>query len=586
MSDRKNILLVEDEAMIAIIEKQMLQKREYNVIIASSGEKAIDIAQTAPDIDLILMDINMGKGKMDGTEAAEIILKERDVPILFLSSYTQPEIVEKTERITSYGYVVKDSGDIVLNASIKMAFKLHEAHRKLRESKETAERYLNVAAELIISLNSKGNIILLNDSGYKLLGYNRGELIGKNWFDTCLPEKSRVEVKEVFNKLVNGEVESVLTYENPVITKSGNELMILWHNTLFRDADGKIIGLLSSGEDITERKHAEEALKESEEKYRLLFDDANDVIFIHDEKARILSANLMAFERLGYSQAELMSMTVNQVDSPEESRHAPDRIARLMKQGRLTFETVHQRKDGSLVPTEASSRRIIWDGQPAIMSICRDITERKQAEDQVKSLLSEKELILREVHRRIKNNMATMKSLLSLQADSQKDPSVAAVLSDAGNRLQSMMVLYDKLYRSKDMTGMPANDYLAPLVNEIVGTFPAKMTVNTEVTVDDFILPVEILSPLGIIINELMTNTMKYAFPNKDDGLITLSAVKKGSHVILIIADNGMGIPDAIDPESPEGFGLHLVRLLTEQLDGTITTERDRGTRFILEFDI
>lgn len=113
MSNRKTILLVEDEAIIASAQKKVLEKQGYKVIKAHSAEKAIENVRTTPDIDLVLMDINLGKGKMDGTEAAEIILRNHDVPILFLSSYIQPEIVEKTERITSYGYVVKDSGETV-----------------------------------------------------------------------------------------------------------------------------------------------------------------------------------------------------------------------------------------------------------------------------------------------------------------------------------------------------------------------------------------------------------------------------------------------------------------------------------------
>ncbi len=136
----------------------------------------------------------------------------------------------------------------------------------------------------------------------------------------------------------------------------------------------------------TARRLAEEALRESEKKYRLVFDNANDAIMIHDEQRRILEVNPLACERLGYTHEELTSMTVEQVDTPDEAAHLPERGARLMEFGRMVFETVHQRKDGSPVPTEVSSCRIEWDDQPAVMSICRDITERKQAEEGVKNL--------------------------------------------------------------------------------------------------------------------------------------------------------------------------------------------------------
>ncbi len=212
--------------------------------------------------------------------------------------------------------------------------------------------------------------------------------------------------------------------------------------------------------------------------------------------------------------------------------------------------------------------------------------ERLSAEDQIKSLLSEKELLLREVHHRIKNNMATIMGLLLLQANSQENSSVAVALNDAANRLKSMSVLYDKLYRSENPGEIPAQNYLTPLVHEIVGTFHASIPIKTEIAVDDFILPVRILSPLGIIINELITNSMKHAFSDRNDGLITVSAEKKDNHVTIIIADNGTGIPDSIDLENSSGFGLQLVQMLTEQIDGVVKIERDKGTKFILEFDV
>ena len=128
--DKKTILLVEDEAILAITEKMVLEKYGYKVITADSGEKAIELFNENKDIDLILMDIDLGKG-LDGTETAAIILKDQDIPVVFLSSHTEPAVVEKTENITSYGYVVKSSSITVLDASIKMALKLFNANRRV-----------------------------------------------------------------------------------------------------------------------------------------------------------------------------------------------------------------------------------------------------------------------------------------------------------------------------------------------------------------------------------------------------------------------------------------------------------------------
>ena len=139
----------------------------------------------------------------------------------------------------------------------------------LRQSKETAENYLNVAAEIIISLDTGGNIALLNESGHRLLGYEPGELIGKNWFSTCIPEKNRDEILDVYENLLQGKVDEFKGYENPVLRRDGSERMILWHNTLLNE-DEKTVGLLSSGEDITERKLYEQEILRNREELRIL----------------------------------------------------------------------------------------------------------------------------------------------------------------------------------------------------------------------------------------------------------------------------------------------------------------------------
>jgi len=143
-----------------------------------------------------------------------------------------------------------------------------------------------------------------------------------------------------------------------------------------------------------ELQQQEVVLRESEEKYRLLFNSGGDAIFIHDVEARILAVNQQACEQFGYTHAELLSMKVNQMDSPADGQHAPARIARVIEQGSLLFEIVHQRKDGSLIPHEVNTRRIIWDGQPAMMSICRDITARKQMEEALLNSEAQKNAIL------------------------------------------------------------------------------------------------------------------------------------------------------------------------------------------------
>lgn len=171
----RKILLVEDEAIIALRERKVLERNGYTVIVVHSGEDAVDRARNDHDISLILMDIDLGSG-IDGSEAAEQILAERDVPIAFLSSHTEPEVVEKTDGITSYGYIVKNSGDTVLLASIKMAFRLHEAKTIARNTSRMMAAILDVSRRLVATLDLQTILQTASDHLSRLTGMDAGAL--------------------------------------------------------------------------------------------------------------------------------------------------------------------------------------------------------------------------------------------------------------------------------------------------------------------------------------------------------------------------------------------------------------------------
>jgi two-component sensor histidine kinase len=200
--------------------------------------------------------------------------------------------------------------------------------------------------------------------------------------------------------------------------------------------------------------------------------------------------------------------------------------------------------------------------------------------------LNEKELFLKEVHHRIKNNMNTIKGLLTLQIFNLKDPVCMVPLKDAESRVQSMIVLYDKLYCSQNYRELSVRDYIQGLAEEIVYNFPNNSIVQVNTLIEDFILNVKLLAPLGIIVNEVITNIMKHAFMGRDSGIITITASLAENLAVLRIHDNGIGLPEEVDLVTHTGFGLTLIKLLTEQIDGKLTIERREGTSIILEFEV
>jgi two-component sensor histidine kinase len=180
--------------------------------------------------------------------------------------------------------------------------------------------------------------------------------------------------------------------------------------------------------------------------------------------------------------------------------------------------------------------------------------------------------------------MNTITSLLAIQASTISEPLAIRALGDAGNRVRSMSLLYDKLYRSTDFKGVSIKEYLSLLTDEIIANFPNSHLVTVKKDIEDFILDAKRLQSIGVIVNELITNSMKYAFKGKVEGTIMVSASNTKGIIILSLQDDGIGMPDDVSPENPSGFGLQLVNGLARQLGGTVKFERGNGTRFVLEF--
>jgi two-component sensor histidine kinase len=220
-----------------------------------------------------------------------------------------------------------------------------------------------------------------------------------------------------------------------------------------------------------------------------------------------------------------------------------------------------------------------------ILCIGTDVTERRLAEIEVKKLLNEKEILLQEVHHRIKNNMNTIAGLLYLQSASADNDRAAEALKDAHGRVLGMMMIYDRLFRSSDFRSVNVRDYMPELIAGIVSTFPDFGNVAVETFIDDFILDTATMVPAGIIINELLTNSYKYAFPDRRGGKVDISFISTGvKSYEIIYKDNGVGIPDSIVAGVSGGFGLSLITLLAEQMHGSFEIVRGAGAMFRIKF--
>ena len=339
--------------------------------------------------------------------------------------------------------------------------------------------------------------------------------------------------------------------------------------------------------DISRRKQVENSLRESEERFRTVFQNNSAAMAIIERDTTISMVNKAYCKMSGYDESDVIGLSWTKQIPPEDLERLKEyNRQRLIdpENAPSQYEFMFYCKNGGIRHSLMSVAILPTSGK--IVTSFTDITERKLAEEQIKALLSEKELILKEVHHRIKNNMNTLYGLLDLQSNEIKDPAAIAALEDAGSRVQSMMLLYDKLYQSASFDDIQVKEYFPALLDQIIENFPNSSSVKVEKNIDEFILNAKKLSTLGIIINELITNIMKYAFEGRSDGLIKVSASLRNNIVSLIIQDNGKGIPESVDFGNSTGFGLMLINMLTRQLGGTVRMERENGTRIILEFKI
>ena len=383
------ILLVEDEFILATDEALVLEGFGYKVLAAHNGEEAVSMTLGDPDIDLILMDIDLGKG-MDGTEAARKILDNREIPIVFLSSHTEKEIVDRTEKITSYGYIVKNSGETILNASIKMAFRLfaahmreREAHRALRESEMRFRRIYENMAIGVAQVSLDFTIFQANEAYCRMLGYTEEELKGKHLKDITHPEV----LEENLSKqaaLGRGEIDHY-QMEKRFIHREGKVVYGVLDANLIRDGEGKPSYFLGSVFDVTERKMAEQALRESQTRYRALFQQSPyGIVIIDPETGAFVEFNDQVCRQLGYSREEFARLKVFDLEVLENAEETRAHFQKVIREGNDSFETLQRNRAGELCAVQVSAQIIEVSGVSLYHCIWRDITRSKEIENRLK----------------------------------------------------------------------------------------------------------------------------------------------------------------------------------------------------------
>ena len=521
------------------------------------------------------------------------------------------------------------------------------AEKRLAESERRYRTVLEKARMIAVGLDGEGRINFVNPYLLEVTGYSPDELAGRNWFEVFPPPPIKGEEN------LSGILETELSprNENRILTKSGEERLISWNNIFLDDPRGGKAGTISLGEDVTERKRAEEALRASEEAARRAAEH-NAVI---GEIGRIVSSSLdidSVYEQFAQTARKLIDfdrISINMIGREKdfltiayswgtavEGRHSGERIPFAGSGTERVFESRRslfiQTEDGGELARELPSyfpnfavglrsalfvplisrEEVIGSlsflslrpgaytdrdrevGEQIGLQIAGAIAsaqlylERQRAEERVRASLREKEVLLKEVHHRVKNNLQVISSLLNLQSRSLRDPGAVEVFRESQNRVRSLALVHERLYRSADLARVDFGEYLRNLVSSLFASYSPLVRggVGYEIDAGETFLGVDLAIPCGLVVNELVSNALKHAFPGGRQGKILISFQRSdGGPYMLRVKDDGVGLPPGLDLANTETLGFQLVHTLTEQLAGTLEWKGEGGTEFTLTFE-
>lgn len=342
-------------------------------------------------------------------------------------------------------------------------------------------------------------------------------------------------------------------------------------------------------EDITERLMAEEALNESYLLFSAVIDGTVDPIFVKDCQGRYLMINSACEKIMGKPKSEVIGKNVTDLYSEEAARKLLKADRETLARGKTrTFEetVVLEDIERTYLVTQGVFCNLQGD-KIGTFGIGKDITELKKLTNEIKASLIEKEVLLQEIHHRVKNNMQLVSSLLGLQFSLIKDKQLIEMLKDSQNRIKSLALIHERLYKSEDMANIDFNGYINSLAIDLLKSYSKNPNkIKLTIDVEDVSFGIDTAIPCGLVINELVSNSLKYGFPGGKAGkiMISLQSMNQDGYE-LKVSDNGVSIPEDLDFRKTESLGFQLITSIVEdQLEGSIELNRTEGTGFKINF--
>ena len=464
-----------------------------------------------------------------------------------------------------------------------------EYDRTMREQDARFRAVVEHQTELILRLLPDGRLSFVNEAFCRLLQKTRNALVGQK-ISAVMVQDGGAESFDLLLHVMPGA--RPVEIDRRFHTATGEYRWLRWTSTAISGDSGEVAEIQMIGRDITERKAAEENLVRNEERYRIVAEQTGQLVYDYDIPSGMITWSGAISEVTGFSADEFRAVTIHEREQMiHEEDRAPatqelDRSISSGRQYRIAYRFRHKTGayidvfDNGIFLPDAQGKSV------RMLGTMTDITERRRAEAQIAASLKEKEVLLKEIHHRVKNNLQVISSLLNLQAANVVDPQTLEQLRESQNRIRSMALIHERLYQSGNLARIDFGEYARSLVSFLARSYSVP-GVQVQVNVQDIELPVNTGIPCGLIINELVSNALKYAFPNEREGEVEIRLeVTPDRIAVLSVRDDGIGLPREFDYQDTTTLGLQLVNTLTKQLNGTIGLIRDRGTTFSITFPV
>ena len=586
-----HILIVDDDPIVLTAMETLLDGPNRIIVKAETGQDALRHL-LRHDFAVVLLDVRMPR--LGGYETAALVRqreRSRFTPIIFLSGVDTLD-ADVVRGLTSgaVDYLVKPVVPEILKNKVSVFVDLYRLRERVKQQavRQSEERFRllveGVQDYAIFLLDREGLVTTWNIGAERLTGYRSTDILGRHY--ECFYPNEEVASGQPASDLQMAAAEgSRAEQDRWMVRKDSIRFIANVVVTGLRDEPGNLQGYAVVIRDVTERREAEAATA----RLAAIVASSDDAIVSLKLDGIVTSWNRGAEKLFGYSTDEMLGQPIHRLISAGRVEEEEEILSRIRRGDRIEhYETVRRHKTGRLIDVSLTASPMTDSAGTVIgaSKISRDVTERKRTEEQIQASLKEKEVLLREVHHRVKNNLQVIYSLLRLQSNSVTDPKALELFQDSQARVKAMALIHETLYQSQDLSRIDMAAYISNLTGQLFKSYGISPdTIRLRLNSTPVSLSIETAITCGLLINELVSNSLKYAFPNGRTGEVAIQLLPdgQGTHV-LTISDNGVGLPSTFEVEKAKSLGWQLVPMLVEQLTGTFELDRSEGMSVKLTF--